>query len=440
MRRSRARWRRGTGTRDKRVSAWIGFREDSVSHAFAAKLAEAVRRLKPAAGLEEGATQGPLIDDRAVEKVEEHVADARARGARDRGRRPPQERRPIFEPTVLVDATPAMLIAREETFGPVAAALFRFKTEAEAIAMANDTEFGLQLLLRPRRRARLRVAEGLKSGMVGINTGLISTEVAPFGGVKESGLGREGLNNGSRNSSKPNTSALEESASHCLAAPRLCTRRPAAGQLVNLDDRQPCAPERPVPASASPGATTRAAVQRARARGGADGRRRPSRSAPRSVRTPRLSAELNALLDVTELHAHFGIGAHPLDLLALGRHAVQAVAFTIVEQRMVSHGTAGCRARRRAARDSCQAGSPGTRPGEPQMTIVRLDDSDLGVAVSIAGEVVQRLSAPVRQRQHQRGEKNADVDPIASPSPKPAFSASAPMTKGARAPARRPAL
>ncbi len=167
--------------------------QDSVYDAFAAKLAEAVRRLKPADGLEEGATQGPLIDDRAVEKVEEHVADARARGARvtvGGGRHARGGR--FFEPTVLVDATPEMLIAREETFGPVAA-LFRFKTEAEAIAMANDTEFGLAAYFYGRDVARVwRVAEGLESGMVGINTGLISTEVAPFGGVKESGLGREG--------------------------------------------------------------------------------------------------------------------------------------------------------------------------------------------------------------------------------------------------------
>jgi succinate-semialdehyde dehydrogenase/glutarate-semialdehyde dehydrogenase len=167
--------------------------QDSVYDAFASKLAEAVRRLKPAAGLEEGATQGPLIDDRAVEKVEEHVADARARGARitvggGRHRRGGR----FFEPTIIVGATPEMLIAREETFGPVAA-LFRFKTEAEAIAMANDTEFGLAAYFYGRDVARVwRVAEGLESGMVGINTGLISTEVAPFGGVKESGLGREG--------------------------------------------------------------------------------------------------------------------------------------------------------------------------------------------------------------------------------------------------------
>ena len=167
--------------------------QDAVYDAFAAKLADAVKRLKPAAGLEEGATQGPLIDDKAVEKVEEHVADARARGARVTigGARHARGGR-FYEPTVIVDATPDMMIAREETFGPVAA-LFRFATEAEAIAMANDTEFGLAAYFYGRDVARVwRVAEGLESGMVGINTGLISTEVAPFGGVKESGLGREG--------------------------------------------------------------------------------------------------------------------------------------------------------------------------------------------------------------------------------------------------------
>jgi succinate-semialdehyde dehydrogenase/glutarate-semialdehyde dehydrogenase len=167
--------------------------QDAVYDEFAAKLSEAARRLKPAPGLEEGSTQGPLIDDRALEKVEEHVADARARGARVTagGSRHPRGGR-FYEPTVIVDATPDMMIAREETFGPVAA-LFRFKTEADAIAMANDTEFGLAAYFYGRDVARVwRVAEGLESGMVGINTGLISTEVAPFGGVKESGVGREG--------------------------------------------------------------------------------------------------------------------------------------------------------------------------------------------------------------------------------------------------------
>ena len=167
--------------------------QDAVYDAFAAKLADAVKRLKPAAGLEDGATQGPLIDDKAVEKVEEHVADARAHGARvtvGGGRHARGGR--FFEPTVIVDATPEMAIAREETFGPVAA-LFRFTTEAEAVALANDTEFGLAAYFYGRDVGRVwRVAEALESGMVGINTGLISTEVAPFGGVKESGLGREG--------------------------------------------------------------------------------------------------------------------------------------------------------------------------------------------------------------------------------------------------------
>ena len=167
--------------------------QDRVYDAFAEKLVAAVRKLHPAGGLEEGATQGPLIDDRAVEKVEQHVADARARGARvlvGGGRHARGGR--FFEPTVLVDATPEMLISREETFGPVAA-LIRFGTEAEAIAMANDTEFGLAAYFFGRDIGRVwRVAEALESGIVGINTGLISTEVAPFGGVKESGLGREG--------------------------------------------------------------------------------------------------------------------------------------------------------------------------------------------------------------------------------------------------------
>ena len=167
--------------------------QDGVYDAFASKLAAAVGRLRPAPGLEDGANQGPLIDDAAVRKVEEHVADARQRGARTiaGGNRHARGGR-FFEPTVLVDATPDMLVAREETFGPVAA-LFRFTTEAEAIAMANDTEFGLAAYFYGRDVGRVwRVAEALESGIVGINTGLISTEVAPFGGVKESGIGREG--------------------------------------------------------------------------------------------------------------------------------------------------------------------------------------------------------------------------------------------------------
>jgi succinate-semialdehyde dehydrogenase/glutarate-semialdehyde dehydrogenase len=167
--------------------------QDSVYDAFAKKLADAVGKLKPAPGLEAGATLGPLIDDKAVEKVEEHVSDALAKGARlvVGGHRHALGGR-FFEPTVLADVTPAMLLAREETFGPVAP-LFRFTTDEEAIQLANDTEFGLASYFYGRDIARVwRVAEALEYGMVGINTGLISTEVAPFGGVKESGLGREG--------------------------------------------------------------------------------------------------------------------------------------------------------------------------------------------------------------------------------------------------------
>ncbi len=167
--------------------------QDGVYDAFAAKLAESVKKLKPAPGLEAGATQGPLIDDKAVAKVEEHIQDALSKGARVvvGGHRHALGGR-FFEPTVLADVAPSALMAREETFGPVAP-LFRFKTEDEAIAMANATEFGLAAYFFGRDIGRVwRVAEGLESGMVGINTGLISTEVAPFGGVKESGLGREG--------------------------------------------------------------------------------------------------------------------------------------------------------------------------------------------------------------------------------------------------------
>ena len=167
--------------------------QDGVYDAFAAKLAESVKKLKPAPGLEAGATQGPLIDDKAVAKVEEHIQDALSKGARVvvGGHRHQLGGR-FFEPTVLADVAPSALMAREETFGPVAP-LFRFKTEEEAVAQANNTEFGLAAYFYGRDIGRVwRVAEGLESGMVGINTGLISTEVAPFGGVKESGLGREG--------------------------------------------------------------------------------------------------------------------------------------------------------------------------------------------------------------------------------------------------------
>src|SRR3989442_3469609 len=167
--------------------------QDNIYDAFAAKLAAAVKTLKPAPGLEAGATHGPLIDEAAVQKVESHIRDAQSKGAKvlvGSHRHALVGR--FFEPPVLTDVTPQMAVAREETFGPVAP-LFRFKTEAEAIALANDTEFGLAAYFYGRDIARVwRVAEALEYGIVGINSGLISTVVAPFGGVKESGLGREG--------------------------------------------------------------------------------------------------------------------------------------------------------------------------------------------------------------------------------------------------------
>jgi len=167
--------------------------QDGVYDAFAGKLAKAVAGLKVGNGMEPGATQGPLIDMKAVAKVEEHIADAVSKGARVIvGGHRHTLGRSFFEPTILADVTPAMLVAREETFGPVAP-LFRFETEAEAIHLANDTEFGLASYFYGRDLGRVwRVAEALEYGMVGINAGMISTEVAPFGGVKESGLGREG--------------------------------------------------------------------------------------------------------------------------------------------------------------------------------------------------------------------------------------------------------
>jgi succinate-semialdehyde dehydrogenase/glutarate-semialdehyde dehydrogenase len=167
--------------------------QDRVYDAFAAKLAERVAKLKVGNGMDADVTTGPLIDPAAVAKVEEHIADAVARGARivTGGRRHALGGL-FFEPTILADVTPAMKVAREETFGPVAP-LFRFRDESEAIRMANDTELGLAAYFYARDLGRVwRVAEGLEYGMVGINTGMISTEVAPFGGVKESGLGREG--------------------------------------------------------------------------------------------------------------------------------------------------------------------------------------------------------------------------------------------------------
>ncbi len=167
--------------------------QDKVYDAFAAKLAEKVKALKVGDGRESGVTTGPLINADAVAKVEEHIADALAKGAKvlTGGKRHALGGL-FFEPTVLTGVTPSMQVTREETFGPVAP-LFRFKDDAEAIRLANDTEFGLAAYFYGRDIGRVwRVAEALEYGIVGINTGLISTEVAPFGGVKESGIGREG--------------------------------------------------------------------------------------------------------------------------------------------------------------------------------------------------------------------------------------------------------
>ncbi|MEJ2459277.1 MAG: NAD-dependent succinate-semialdehyde dehydrogenase [Novosphingobium sp.] len=167
--------------------------QDGVYDAFAEKLASAVRALHVGDGATEGVDQGPLINEAAVCKVEAHIADATEKGARVVcGGKRHTRGGTFFEPTVLADVTPAMRVASEETFGPVAP-LFRFHTEAEAIQMANDTEYGLAAYFYSRDIGRVwRVAEALEYGMVGINEGIISTEVAPFGGIKESGLGREG--------------------------------------------------------------------------------------------------------------------------------------------------------------------------------------------------------------------------------------------------------
>ena len=167
--------------------------QSGIYEEFAAKFADKARGLKVGDGTESGVAQGPLINAAGLSKVEAHVADALSKGARvlcggarhERGGN-------FFQPTVLADVTTAMQVAREETFGPVAP-LFKFETEAEAIAMANDTEFGLAAYFFTRDVGRCwRVGEALEYGMVGVNTGLISNEVAPFGGIKQSGLGREG--------------------------------------------------------------------------------------------------------------------------------------------------------------------------------------------------------------------------------------------------------
>ena len=171
--------------------------QDGVYDAFAEKLIAAVKQLKVGNGFEAGVAQGPLIDQAAVEKVEEHISDAVSKGARVLlGGKRHSLGGTFFEPTVLADVTSAMKVAREETFGPVAP-LFRFYKDEDAVQFSNDTEFGLASYFYSRDIGRIwRVAEELEYGMVGINTGLISTEVVPFGGMKQSGIGREGSHYG----------------------------------------------------------------------------------------------------------------------------------------------------------------------------------------------------------------------------------------------------
>lgn len=171
--------------------------QDGVYDEFAKKLSEAVQGLKVGNGLEEGVNQGPLIDTAAVEKVEAHIQDAVGKGAKIAvGGERHALGGTFYQPTVLVNVDTSMAVANEETFGPVAP-LFRFKTDEEGVAMANATEFGLAAYFYSRDIGRIwRAAEGIESGMIGINTGIISTEVAPFGGVKESGIGREGSRHG----------------------------------------------------------------------------------------------------------------------------------------------------------------------------------------------------------------------------------------------------
>ncbi len=173
------------------------FVQDGVYDEFAKKLAVKVAQLKVGVGTDDGVTQGPLIDDAAIEKVEFHVADAVAKGATViQGGKRHTLGGTFFEPTVLANVSDDALIFSEETFGPVAP-LFRFKTDEEVISLANRTEFGLASYFYSRDIGRIwRVAEALEYGMVGVNTGMISNEVAPFGGVKQSGLGREGSHHG----------------------------------------------------------------------------------------------------------------------------------------------------------------------------------------------------------------------------------------------------
>jgi succinate-semialdehyde dehydrogenase/glutarate-semialdehyde dehydrogenase len=167
--------------------------QGKVFDAFVTKLAERVRAMKVGNGAEPGVTQGPLITMDAVEKVERLLADAVASGARvEVGGRRHALGGTYFEPTVVTGVTPQMAISREEIFGPVAT-LTRFASEAEAIRLANDTDYGLAAYFYARDLARVfRVAEALEYGMVAVNDGILSTEIAPFGGVKQSGIGREG--------------------------------------------------------------------------------------------------------------------------------------------------------------------------------------------------------------------------------------------------------
>ncbi|WP_293969993.1 NAD-dependent succinate-semialdehyde dehydrogenase [Sphingomonas sp.] len=175
------------------ISANRIYVQDGIYEAVAERLAERVRKLRVGGGFEEGVQQGPLIDGDAIAKVESHIADAVAKGARVRCGGGRHDRGGLFfQPTVLTDVTHDMIVTREETFGPVAP-LIRFTNEADAIRMANDTDFGLAAYLFSADDRRIwRVAAALEAGMVGINTGLISNEIAPFGGIKQSGLGREG--------------------------------------------------------------------------------------------------------------------------------------------------------------------------------------------------------------------------------------------------------
>ena len=173
------------------------FVQDRIYDAFTNKLTRAVQALKVGNGLDEGTDIGPLISQQAIKKVEHHIRDALSKGAQLRiGGARHEKGGNFFQPTVLSDVRPEMAVSREEIFGPLAP-LYRFSTDDEVIRMANDTEFGLAAYFYTRNSSRIwKMAEALEYGMVGINSGMISTEVAPFGGTKESGMGREGSRHG----------------------------------------------------------------------------------------------------------------------------------------------------------------------------------------------------------------------------------------------------